>query len=58
MSILRDVIQEQRAIRERLAAGYDLHGGSVLLAGYRKRAEMDLFRATADKMIRRGFRAA
>ena len=57
MSLLRDLIQEQRAIRERLAAGYDLHGGSALLAGYRKRAEMDLFRATAEKMVLRGWAA-
>lgn len=58
MTLLREVIDEQRALRARLAAGYDIHGGSVILAGYRKRAEMDLFRATAENMIRRGFRAA
>lgn len=55
--MLREIVNEQRELRARLAAGYDIHAGSVLLAGYRKRAEMELFRATAEKMIRRGWAA-
>ena len=37
---------QQKQLRARLAAGYDLHTGSAILA---------LYRATAEKMTKRGW---